>query len=533
MPARLTLVLVVIGVVLRLWAYAGVTPLWLDEILLGRNIIELPLGTLLTEPLRLDQVAPRGFLLVEKLAVSVFGPTELALRLFPFLCGLASLLLFWRLAARILEGWGVSIAVGLFALGVPFIKYSAEAKQYGVDVLAAIALLDLTLRLRDDEGPARARLLLGGASSFIVIWFSQTSVLVMTGIGLATAIEWLIARDRPSWRMLVYTLPVWALASAVAAVEGTRGMSLTTRAFMQDFWHVGFMPWPVYAPTNLWWLWHRAVDLFANPWLLRYPLPAVFVLIALIGLASLWRRRRFLALLVTAPLIVTVATAAAHQYPLLGRVTLFVMPGVILATAAGIEWLRLRVGRLQPALGLAVASVILAAPARAIVTALPPYDLEHHWSFLEHLQRNRQPGDVIYMFPLTTIGTAFYGPRFGLQPDEWQTSVCDQFDTRAYLRDVDRFRGSARVWVLLSGARPFRTARAGIQQYLATIGVRTATVARPSVAFGTMSLDLFDLSDPVRLAAATAESFPVDPMPTDPRPGCRPWTRPEGAGPLR
>ena len=136
------------------------------------------------------------------------------------------------------------------------------------------------------------------------------------------------------------------------------------------------------------------------------------------------------------------------------------------------------------------------------------------------------------MFPLTTIGTAFYGPRFGLQPGEWQASVCDQFDTRAYLRDVDRFRGSARVWVLLSGARPFRTAGAGIQRYLQTIGVKTATLTQPSVAFGTMSLDLFDLSDPGRLSAANAESFPVDPMPTDPRPGCRPWTRPEGAGPL-
>ena len=83
--------LLLIGVALRCRAYFAGTSLWLDEMLLSRNILELPLGALLTEPLQLDQVAPRGFLLVEKLSVLAFGPTELALRLFPFLCGIASL----------------------------------------------------------------------------------------------------------------------------------------------------------------------------------------------------------------------------------------------------------------------------------------------------------------------------------------------------------------------------------------------------------------------------------------------------------
>ena len=529
---RLTIVLVGLGVALRTWAYLGRTSLWLDEILLGRNIIELPLGTLLTEPLRLDQVAPRGFLLVEKLAVTLLGPSEFALRLFPFLCGLASLLLFWRLAVRVLDGYAVPVAVGLFSIGVPLVKYSAEVKQYGVDALAASALLLLTVRLRDESVP-QSRLLLAGALGFVVTWFSQTSVLVMAGIGLATAIEWMIARDRRSSQILVRTMPLWAVAAAIAALEGTRSMTPSTREFMQDFWRVGFVPWPVYAPSNFAWLWNRAVDLFANPWLLRYPWPMLFPLVALVGLARLWSRRRILALLVAGPVIVTLLAAAAHQYPLLGRVTLFLVPGILLATAAGIEWIRGRAKRLHPLLGLALAALLLSAPIRAIVAAPPPYDLEHHEALLAHLQRHRQPGDRIHVFPLSRIGTSFYGPRFGLQPDEWQTAVCDQLDTRAYLRDVDRYRGAARVWILTSGARPFRTARAAIQRYLQTIGVKTASVTRPSVVFGTVTLDLFDLGDPERLSAANAETFPVDPMPTDPRPGCRPWNRQEAGGTLR
>src|SRR5215468_5001538 len=99
---RILFFLVLLGIALRAWAYFRDTSLYLDEILLSRNILQLPLGHLLTKPLALDQVAPRGFLLIEKLSVIIFGPNEMALRLVPFLCGTASLFLFRRLAEKML-----------------------------------------------------------------------------------------------------------------------------------------------------------------------------------------------------------------------------------------------------------------------------------------------------------------------------------------------------------------------------------------------------------------------------------------------
>src|ERR687898_3079500 len=80
MPGLLTL-LVVLGVALRVWPYAANTSLFLDEILVASNITGLPLVDLVTKPLALDQVAPGGFLLMEKLSVLLLGPSELALRL--------------------------------------------------------------------------------------------------------------------------------------------------------------------------------------------------------------------------------------------------------------------------------------------------------------------------------------------------------------------------------------------------------------------------------------------------------------------
>ena len=84
------------GITLRIVQYFHNRSLWLDEAMLGLNIINRSFAQLLM-PLDYNQVcAPIGFLLTEKLFVELFGPSEYALRLFPFLCGLISLFLFVR-----------------------------------------------------------------------------------------------------------------------------------------------------------------------------------------------------------------------------------------------------------------------------------------------------------------------------------------------------------------------------------------------------------------------------------------------------
>lgn len=147
-PHTLT-ALVLIGVILRLWAYLADTALYLDEILLSYSILDLPLVDLLTRPLPLDQVAPLGFLIIERCSVTIFGHNEFALRLFPFACAIVSLLLFRRLAERALTGVGPTIALFVFAIGFPFIRYSVVVKQYELDVMAAILLMLIAFNLRD------------------------------------------------------------------------------------------------------------------------------------------------------------------------------------------------------------------------------------------------------------------------------------------------------------------------------------------------------------------------------------------------
>jgi predicted membrane-bound mannosyltransferase len=158
------LVLVLAGALLRLFQFLSGRSLWLDEIMLSRNVLDRGWTELLGTPLDFHQVAPAGFLLLQKLAVTLLGDGELALRTVPLLASFASLFLFWRVARRFLAGWPLLGALGLFAFSAALLWYSSEAKQYSTDVAATLAVLLLALRFHDQRAlfwhEARAYLLL-------------------------------------------------------------------------------------------------------------------------------------------------------------------------------------------------------------------------------------------------------------------------------------------------------------------------------------------------------------------------------------
>ena len=95
-----TLVLIAIGTILRVWQYLANSSLWIDEAALAQSILNRPAGALFGR-LSYGQVAFVGFLLVQKAAVSLFGASEYALRAFPLACGILSQMLFWQVAKRV------------------------------------------------------------------------------------------------------------------------------------------------------------------------------------------------------------------------------------------------------------------------------------------------------------------------------------------------------------------------------------------------------------------------------------------------
>ena len=332
-----------LGAALRLWQYGVGTSLWADEANLALNIVERPLARLLG-PLDYRQVAPPGWLLLEKLAVMIFGEGEHALRLIPLLGSLAALPLGWHVARRVLPpGLGPPLALGLLATGIPFIFYAGQAKPYSTDVAVGLLLIAFALTVRqDDAGQGRALRL--GVAGALALWLSYPAMLVLAGLLTAMAAAALLDRDRARLRPLIPLALAWA-ASAGGAVLWARGtVTPDDVQYMQRFWAHDFMPWP---PRDLWdlgWPVARLTTIYGGGGL-RYPAPGLFLALAALGAWALWRRDRGSAWILLMPVAAAFGAAALHVYPFEPRVVLFLFPAFLVLTAAGPEASGALVGR--------------------------------------------------------------------------------------------------------------------------------------------------------------------------------------------
>lgn len=521
---RILSALLAVGVALRVWQYLADMSMWFDEFSIARNVGERSFVQLVTQPLSYQQTAPLGFLAAVDIAKHLFGTSDMSLRLFPFLCGIAALFVFRRLAERALVGVAVPIAVGLFALSPPLIRYSAELKQYGGDALVTslLTLVALELCLRD---PTLRRCLVAGAVGVVTVFCSQAAVLVLTGLGAALVLRWLFNRTDATRAPVLVTVPIWACAAIGGLLVARHYMTAHTMAFMHEFWRSrqGFLPLPPNAAATMLWTRDRLLQFFDA--MSGYPIPILYSVLALAGFVALWRRRD-VALLLAGPLVVTFAAAVAQQYPFRMRLVLFLLPTLLLTSAASVGWLVDRVTAMNPAAGIALGIAAILPPVLAVVLAPPPYTVEPFKPVLGYVQAHRQPGDRIYVYANAYMAVSRYGPHYGMPPGSYVSGTCDDSLFTPFFADVDQFRGAPRVWIIGSSVPDFHPARAAIAKYLGTIGVkRDSLVMRSVPPMDPVSAELYDLSDSARLRSATAATFHVERDPVM-HALCYDWVRP-------
>src|SRR5690606_26457531 len=135
------------------------------------------------------QSAPPVFLLIQRAIFVQFGDSEFVLRLIPLLAGLLGLVLFARLALRVLPAWPAIAAVGVLAFSTQAIWHSAEAKQYSTDLLVATGLMLAAFPRRrgeagenpfDGETAENPNRQFAAVSllAMVLMWFSHPAVFV-------------------------------------------------------------------------------------------------------------------------------------------------------------------------------------------------------------------------------------------------------------------------------------------------------------------------------------------------------------------
>jgi hypothetical protein len=459
-----------------------------------------------------------GYLLVEKSLVLLLGGSEYVLRLFPLLCGAASIVLFARLVALVLDPLGASLALAFFVLAEPLVYYASEAKQYACDVTVCLALLLLSMTFLEGALSRRrsAALAVTGA---LAVWFSHPAAFVLGACGAVLLLS--VLRDR-DWSRLVALGAIFAAWTAgAAACWQVSFRHVAENPFLLSFWRPAFLPallqrQPPYrvARDCL-----AALDL--TPW------NGALAALITCGAVSLFFRARRLLLAITLIVGLTLAVSYLHGYPLQRRFLLFWVPlAIILAAAGGSAVLR-ALARVRPELALIAALPVLGAPlAHAVGTLGGPRAVQELKPVLAYIKQQERPGDTIYVFHLAAYPFKYYAARFGFDdefplppsyydpdlPVHYAASVRREFvkpgfSSSIYLgavsyftserledirSDLEPLRGRRRVWVLLSHSMGGANVGSLLLAQLSRMGRRLDAFERPGQ-WGGSEAYLYDL----------------------------------------
>jgi 4-amino-4-deoxy-L-arabinose transferase-like glycosyltransferase len=327
---------VCVGLAWRVLRYLLHFPIWGDEAFIALNVLDRDYFTLLG-PLRFGQVAPVLFLWAERTAHEVLGDSELALRLFPFLAGVAALLLFGRLARQALDPLAATLAVGILAVAYYPVRHTCEVKPYAFDLFLAVALLALAVSwLRE---PQRLRwLLLLAAVVPIALAASYPAAFVAGAVSLALLpTVW----RQPDWRARgLYALYNLLMIGAffglyrLAAVYQFHSTGGTANSYWADWF-------PPHAPLALarWLVLAHTGNLFAYPIGGHNGASTLTFLLCVIGVRHLRRTRRgSLLVLCLVPFGLTFLAALLHRYPYGGsaRVAQHLAPAICLLAGVGL-----------------------------------------------------------------------------------------------------------------------------------------------------------------------------------------------------
>lgn len=479
---RLSWLLLAFGVLVRTVQYFYNRSLWADEAVLALNIVNRSYLELF-EPLDYDQAAPIGFLLVEKSLVRFFGNTEYALRLFPFLCAIASLFCFYELAKKWLSRQAVPMAIALFASLEYLVYYASEVKQYSTDVAVAVGLywalfspLQLKFSVR--------QILFCGSLGAVAIWFSHPSVFVLASLGTISLIRAIRARSSQAIFSMVGVSSIWCLSFFCFYL--TSLSEIGDNSNLVDSWGKGFMP-------SLWaidWLFERLVKFFARP--LGFPDNVIGDLaLACCGIGgyAMWKRHRESLGIVLLPLVFTLVASYLKKYPFRDRLLLFLAPFFILAIAQGASylWQKTSQTRLRVFTAIAIASLLIPSLASSAYLLISPQVREEIKPTIAYVKQHQKPGDILYIFQRGEYQFKYYAPQYGYAEGSYIVGVDDLDDGEKvspeewarYQKDFDRLRGHSRVWMLFSHTSGAKEEEERVVSYLDKMGKKIDSFERP------------------------------------------------------
>jgi len=449
---NLTLGMVVIGVILRLIQYSLNRSLWLDESVLALNIVNKSFLELLG-PLDLIQVAPVGFIFIEKTLVILLGNNEYILRLFPLVAGIVSLFLFYYVARRCIPEEGAFIAVGLFSLSGHLIYYSSEVKQYSSDVTVVLLLLMFTMYIRSKRLTNLTTVYFTFIGA-IAVCFSLTAVFVLAGFGCTLSLFSMARKDWSTNNRLLIVYFIWLLCFGIFYFIYSPNY-FANLDIHRLLWHGNFVPFPPMSISDFKWLGAAFFRFFSSP--LSTYLPGLGALAFLLGCVSTFSKDKQLFFIFLSPVFITLFASAFRIYPFSGRLLTFLVPLILLFIGEGVVFLFQNTRNYsRHIIRIILIGLLFCGPLTGAVThaiSKKGYDMkpqEDIKSILNYVAEHRKQGDVLYLYHYSMYPFRYYAERYGFGKDDYIEGIDSTQDWNKYLDDLEKLIGNKRVWLIFS-----------------------------------------------------------------------------------
>lgn len=267
-----------------------------------------------------------GFAALVKISGSLFGPSSLAFQALPFLLGVSMAPATFLVLRRYGHGL-LGAATSMLVVWAPVhVTYSSRVKQYTLEGVAGLLLLYLAIGLLDELDNRRCWALISGASIAAIVLSTSMIVIVVSwcgAVGIAVLLDnrrrQLLGLAGPWIAVLgVFTLAYWAILIRPGISQQ-----------VQDFWNDQYLPTDDGLNRFLQQL-RIQLGLVVEQMFSLRPVRALKLL--LLGSALiLVIRRRFVALLLVLPVVLTAVLAALEMAPLGGgRTDSHLLPALLL-----------------------------------------------------------------------------------------------------------------------------------------------------------------------------------------------------------
>ena len=437
-----------LGILVRLVQYLSTRSLWLDEAALASSIVSRSYNGLF-QLLDYNQVAPVGFLMIERFFVGALGDSEYSLRLLPLLAGILSILIFYRLAEGIVTARALPIALLLFSCSRFLIHYSADLKQYSTDVAVTLILFLMARHVLSRDWSVYRVILFAvvGATS---IWFSHPSVFILAGVGLTIILVYATQRE---WKRIAVFLPVFFVWAGNFIISYVCILSKYHASFvMIDYWHYGFMPFPPLSFAEIQWFSTALEGWFRNPG----GFSSSVVLVAffgILGYISIFKNSRKYFILLLSGIPFALAASSLQAYPFGGRVILYTVPILLLGVAEGTELIRKKLWPYIPVTaGFIVLFIVLPPVFRVGTLIAKPFVCEEIKPVLKYVEENHRERDVIYFYRGAQKAYKYYADRYDLSDARIILgTMAKKLDQ--YREDLETFRGGKRVWLIFTHSK--------------------------------------------------------------------------------